>query len=204
MNLKESYRYANFLDSLLTKAYGYLHNKGFVTTTTQEHMRSKANPDASDETLVIPKPYDVEFTPNNIVDFVVSVLAEKEQLMDAISEAKAGADINIDTAIAMNKKKQHFVDVLTVMANYKPSERTTQSSGRMFNNERNQVVYYYDVVEKMTIDFNRNDIRGLIKKYLKETDEISAKLDSVEINTEVLFTPKFDMNDEFEDLVLAI
>ena len=43
MNLKESYRYANYLDSLLNTAYTYLRNKGFVTTTTENHLRSKAN-----------------------------------------------------------------------------------------------------------------------------------------------------------------
>ena len=43
MNLKESYRYANYLDSLLSTAYRYLQNKGFVTTTKQNHLRSKAN-----------------------------------------------------------------------------------------------------------------------------------------------------------------
>ena len=32
MNLKESYRYANYLDGLLSTAYTYLRNKGFVTT----------------------------------------------------------------------------------------------------------------------------------------------------------------------------
>ncbi len=45
MNLKESYRYANYLDSLLNSAYMYLGNKGFVTTTKQNHLRSKANRD---------------------------------------------------------------------------------------------------------------------------------------------------------------
>ena len=37
MNLKESYRYANYLDDLLNKASSYLRNDKFVTTTKQEH-----------------------------------------------------------------------------------------------------------------------------------------------------------------------
>lgn len=203
MNLKESYRYANFLNNLLAKAYEYLNNKSFVTTTVQEHMRSKVNPDASNEILTVVKPYDVEFTPNDIIDFVVKVLNEKEKLAEAISVAKASTEINIDNAIALNKKKQEFVNILNKMANYKSAERIAQSVGRKFNVEGNQTTYYYDVVEKTTVDFNRNDVRGLIKKYLKETDEVSAKLDAIEINTQVLFIPKWDVNDEFEDLVLT-
>ena len=86
MNLKESYRYANYLDSLLRRAYTYLGNTGFVTTTVEEHLRSKSNPDVDDETIEVQKPYDVEFTPNQVIDFVVKVLDEKEKLSDAIAE----------------------------------------------------------------------------------------------------------------------
>ena len=53
MNLKESYRYANYLDRLLMTADTYLRNKGFVTTTEQNHLRSKANPDAQDEKIAV-------------------------------------------------------------------------------------------------------------------------------------------------------
>ena len=51
MNLKESYRYANYLDGLLSTAYTYLRNKGFVTTTVEEHLRKQSNPDVENEEL---------------------------------------------------------------------------------------------------------------------------------------------------------
>ena len=98
MNLKESYRYANYLDALLNTAYRYLQNKGFVTTTKQNHLRSKANSEATDEVIELQKPYDVDFTPNTVIDFVVKVITEKELLADAIVKAKAGTEINIDNA----------------------------------------------------------------------------------------------------------
>ena len=59
----------------------------------------------------------------------------------------------------------------------------------------------YDVNRKTSIDFDRTDVRNLIKKYLKETDEISAKLDLIEITTQVDFIPKWDINEKFEELV---
>lgn len=203
MNLKESYRYANYLDRLLETSYSYLRNKGFVTTTTQTHFRSKANNEAEDETIEVPKPYDVEFTPMNVVDFAVQVLTEKEKLANAIAIAKVSTEINIDNAVALNKKKQGFANVLNTMANMKPSEKTVSGRGYKFNINGDQVPYSYDVNEATQIDFDRNDVRNLVKKYLKETDDISAKLDAIEINTMLDFTPTYDINDTFEDLIVG-
>ena len=202
MNLKESYRYANHLDTLLNTAYRYLQNKGFITTTKQNHLRSKANSEAIDEIVEVQKPYDVDFTPNDVIDFVVGVITEKELLADAIAKAKTGTEINIDNAVAMNKKKQAFVSVLNGIVNIKPSEKTTQGTDYKFNQQDgNQIRYYYNIEETTTINFDRNDVKSLIKKYSKECDDISAKLDAIEINTIVEHTQKYDINDTFEDLV---
>lgn len=133
MNLKESYRYANYLDDLLNKASSYLRNDKFVTTTKQEHLRSKVNSEATDEIIDVQKPYDVEFTPNDVINFAVKVLAEKEKLADAIAVAKANAEINIDTAIALNKKKQYFANTLEALSNIKPRQRITSGKAYRFN-----------------------------------------------------------------------
>ena len=201
MNLKESYRYANYLDELLSTAYTYLRNKGFVTTTVEEHLRKQSNPDVGNETIEVQKPFDVEFTPNDVIDFVVKVITEKEKLSAAIAKAKNTTDVNIDNAIAMNKKKQGFVSVLNGIADIKPSETITTGNDYKFNNEGNQVKYFYNIKKITTIDYNRTDVKKLIKKYLKETDEISAKLDLIEITTQVDFVPAWDVNEKFEELV---
>lgn len=203
MNLKESYRYANYLDRLLITADTYLRNKGFVTTTEQNHLRSKANPDAQDEKIEVQKPYDVDFTPNDIINFVVKVINEKENLFSAIADAKATTEINIDNAIAMNRKKQSFVNTLKTLSDLKTNEKVVSGSDYKFNQEGNQVKYFYNITEVTKIDYNRLDVKKLIKKYLKETDEISEKLDEIEITTQVNFTPLFDVNDSFEDLVVG-
>lgn len=203
MNLKESYRYANYLDRLLITADTYLRNKGFVTTTEQNHLRSKANPDAQDEKIEVQKPYDVDFTPNNIIDFVVKVINEKENLFSAIADAKATTEINIDNAIAMNKKKQSFVNTLNTIVSIKPSETQSMGKDYKFDINNEQKPYSYQIISKTSIDFDRTSVKGLIKKYNKECDEISSKLDEIEITTQVDFTPLFDVNDSFEDLVVG-
>lgn len=201
MNLKESYRYANYLDGLLSTAYTYLRNKGFVTTTVEEHLRKQSNPDVENEIIEVQKPFDVEFSPNDVIDFVVKVIEEKEKLSESIAKAKSTTDVNIDNAIAMNKKKQGFVSVLNGIADIKPSETKTTAKGYKFDINCEQKPYVYDVKRKTSIDFDRTDVRNLIKKYLKETDEISAKLDLIEIITQVDFIPKWNINEKFEELV---
>ena len=103
----------------------------------------------------------------------------------------------------MNKKKQGFVSVLNGLANMKANEKTTTGRAYKFNVAGDQVPYSYEVTETTSIDFDRNDVRNLVKKYLKETDEISAKLDAIEINTVVDHSPLFDINDVFEELIKA-
>ena len=202
MNLKESYRYANYLDGLLSTAYAYLRNKGFVTTTVEEHLRSKSNPDVEDETIEVQKPFDVEFSPNAVIDFVVKVIEEKEKLSECIAKAKDTTEINIDNAISMNKRKQGFVSVLNGIADIKPTEKVVNGTGYKFNQEGNQVKYFYNVKQITSIDFDRKNIRNLIKKYAKETDDISTKLDLIEVTTNVEYDPLFNINDNFEECIL--
>ena len=202
MNLKESYRYANYLDGLLSTAYTYLRNKGFVTTTVEEHLRKQSNPDVENETIEVQKPFDVEFLPNDVIDFVVKVIEEKEKLSESIAKAKSTTEINIDNAISMNKKKQGFVSVLNGIADIKPSEKVVNGTGYKFNQEGNQVKYFYNVKQITSIDFDRKNIRNLIKKYAKETDDISTKLDLIEVTTNVEYDPLFNINDNFEECIL--
>jgi translation initiation factor 1 (eIF-1/SUI1) len=203
MNLKEAYTYSNCLDTLLSAAYTYLRSTGFVTTKTEAHLRSKANPDAQDETIEVQKPFDVDFTPNDVIDFTVKVLDEKESLVNAIAEAKVTTEIDIDNAIHMNKKRQEFVYVLNTLASIKASETQSKAKDYKFDVNGEQKPYFYDVTTVTSIDFDRNDVKALSKKLASECDQVSAKLDAIEINTVVDFTPKFDVHETFEDLIVA-
>ena len=200
MNLKESYRYSKFLDTLLEEAYEFLHDKSFITTTTEKHLRSKTYSEAQDETLVVKKP-DVDFDTNRLINFVVEVLDERDRLLEAIALAKLKTEFNIDNAISMNKKKQSVARLFTKMAGIKSNESVSRGTGYRFNNEMNQVPYYYDIERVTEIDYNRNDVRNLAKKYFTQADEISSKIDAIEINTEVPFTCKWDVNDSFDNIV---
>lgn len=104
--------------------------------------------------------------------------------------------------LAMNKLKQKFVEVLSNMNSHKSCEKTITGKGYKFNINNEQVSYVYDIVEKTTIDFDRNTVKALIKKYSKEADNVSTNLDRIVLTTFVDFDPKYDVNDTLEELLV--
>lgn len=202
MILKEAFRYQNYLTSLFTQATGYLSREDFITTTTQKHNRTKVNPDAQDEDIVVPKTFTVDYKPNDLIDFVVKLIDEKQKLSNAIAEAKKSLDIDVDAAMSMNKTKQDFISVLRKMVAIKPSESDKEGTSYKFNNDGDQVSYRYPVKEVKTIDYDRNAVKGLISKYKKETDEISTERDRIDIMTEVDYTPVWEVDTPLEDILV--
>lgn len=202
MTLKEAFTYQNFLNEIIMKGETYLGNSGFITTTKEMHKKNAANPEVDDEEIIAKKPFDVDFDVTDVIDLVVVAIKEKESLSKAISTAKKGLDFDIDAAVSLNGKKQGFINILKTMNHQKSSESTVQGSGYRINSiDGNQTRYFYDIDRVTTIDFNRNDVKGLIKKYAKDCDDMSAKIELTMITANVDFNPRWDMNDTFEDII---
>lgn len=201
MILKEAFRYQNYLTSLFVQATSYLSREDFITTTTQNHNRSMVNPDAQDEKISVPKVFNVGYKPNDLIDFVVKLIDEKQKLSNAITEAKKSLDMDIDAAMSMNKTKQDFISVLRRMASIKSTESEKEGTSYKFNNDGDQVSYRYPVKEVKTIDYNRNTVKGLISKYKKETDKISTERDRIDIMTEVNYDPIWEVDTPLEDIL---
>ena len=199
MNLKEAFRYQNKLDTFFQSITNYLNYSTNVMVTKQEHLRSKANPDATDETVDMTKDRKISYPVNKLIEFAVHIISEKSKLSEEIENTKKICGLNIDSAILLNKRKQELSKVFSNMANIKAVERITQGRANKFNVEGNQVSYTYDINEVSTIDFDRNKVKVLSKKYANEADEISTQIDKIMIDCEVNFTPTYDMNDTFED-----
>ena len=202
MVLKEAFRMQNYLESLISDGVRFLVQTDNVTIKKQEHMRKKVNTDADDEVIELPKSVEFEnkaITPNVIIDFVMDVLAEKEKLTSAIAVAKAYAEIDIDSAIALNKSRQHIASILNVMSSIKSNERQIVGRDYKFNVDGVQVPYQYNINEVTTIDFDRNKVKALVKKLNRESDEVSAKLDTLNVTVHVEYMPKYEVGDSFED-----
>ena len=202
MILKEAFRYQNYLTSLFVQATGYLSREDFITTTIQKHNLTKVNPDAQDEDIVVPKVFTVDYKPNDLIDFVVKLIDEKQKLSNAITDTKKSLDMDIDAAMSMNKTKQDFISVLRRMASIKSSESDKEGTSYKFNNDGDQVLYRYPVKEVKTIDYDRNAVKGLISKYKKETDQISTTRDRIDIMTDVDYTPLWEVDTPLEDILV--
>ena len=117
-----------------------------------------------------------------------------------IAPAIVGLILGI-VAISMNKIKQAYIDHLTLLASMK--SQTIQKNGEdyKFNEAGDQVRYFYPMEEIVSINYDRNVVKGIIKKLKKETDEVSLKLDQIQLNTKVDFEPKYSLDDSLEDVV---
>lgn len=202
MILKDAYRYQKCLSTMIGQAETLLLNNSFVTSTTQKHNRKKANSEAEDEIIEVDKPI-TDFTAMNVINFIADAIKEKQKISDAIVTAKRNTDIDIDSSISLNKIKQEYIGYLRRLAAMDSSERKTYGTDYKFDVDGKQTSYRYEVIETTTIDFDRNDVRGLAKKLQKECDNISSKLDLIELTTDVEFTPKWDVNDTLEEIITS-
>lgn len=200
MNLKDAFRYQKQLGRFYEQMVYFLAGSSNVTKTVITHQRSKVLTDKNDESIDMSKDRKyANFTISKLIDFAIGILNEKQNLSKAIDDAKRSTDFCLDSQIAMNILRQQLAGTLTNLGSISPTER--QSTGRdyVFNQEGNQVSYTYPTLEVTTIDFDRNEVKGLSKKLLKESDEVSSTVDRIMLDLMVEFTPRFDFQDTLED-----
>lgn len=199
MNLRESFQYMNFLDGKLEEIEWKLRDTKNVVTIKETHMKSASNPNFQDEDKTIEP--DIEFEAVQLIDFMDVIMKEKTELSKAIHEAKNKAEVNLDHAISLNKAKQKQAIILQRLIDLKTKEEERRETAYMINNEGNQVPFYYPVKRVATINYDRNKVKKRYKAIKKECDEMSTLIDKIQINTEVVFDPKWDVSDTLEDML---
>ena len=199
MNLKESFRYQNFLDSLMREASASIQVSEHCLKVTRKHLRNNVNPEATDYDEVVED--EAYFANDHVIAFMLWLVNEREKLCNAITIAKASVGFDLDAAVETNKFRQSVSGAIKNMLRYAPSKRIAQGRDYRFNNEGNQMPYVYDVeiVSEEAYD------RALAKKYMRsivsEADKTSAKIDAAMINTTVDYEPSFDVNESFSDVM---
>ena len=199
MNLRESFQYMNFLDGKLEEIEWKLRDTKNVVTIKETHMKSASNPNFQDEDKTIEP--DIEFEAVQLIDFMDVIMKEKTELSMAIHEAKNKAEVNLDHAISLNKAKQKQAIILKRLIDLKTKEEERRETAYMINNEGNQVPFYYPVKRVATINYDRNKVKARYKAIKKECDEMSTLIDKIQINTEVVYDPKWDVSDTLEDML---
>lgn len=200
MNLKEAFHYQNFLNSLMDVAEMNVAKMGGALRVTKKHLRNKANPDANDTEEVIDP---ADYVPTEAyVKFMQQIIEAKAALTEAISNAKSSLDFDIDAAVEANKLRQsaHRALKRTMNAN-KSYEKTEHGSDYKFNADGNQVSYFYDVEVSAIEMFDKKWLRDITRGLISEADSVSAKIDMAMVNTIIDYTPVFNVNDSFDDII---
>lgn len=202
MNLKESFRYQNFLDRMMSDAESSILIPGHCLTVTQKHLKSKANPDATDITEVV-EPAEKFYKNDDVIRFMQWLVEEKSKLTNAIGKAKASLDFDIDAAVETNKFRQSVNRAIKAMLRFTSKKTTQQGRDYKFNLEGNQVMYYYDIESESVEAYDRESAKALMRSMISEADTTSSQIDSALINTVVDYSPRFDVNESFEDVMQA-
>lgn len=201
MNLKESFRYQNFLEVLMRSAYGSLTDRSHCLKVTKTHLRNKANPDADD---IIETVDAGAFFPNDdVMSFMGLLILERQKLTDAIGRAKSSLSFDLDAAIETNKFRQQVN--LAIKEALRHTPRKVIESGRdfKFNVEGNQTAYYYDIETVSEEAYDKVKAKDMMRTIIADADKTSSAIDAALINTTVEYTPLFDVNDSFEDVMEA-
>ena len=203
MNLKEAFRFQNKLRSMMDEAQSILGSTANITKVQNTYLRKKVMTEAENETTIDAPATEYSEQITLVAEFLLHLLSEREKLSVAIFQAKAGLNLpaGLDGEVSLNSKRQEVAGLFRRMAGLRSSEVLIPNGGTgyRFNNEGNQVSYRCDVKRVTTINFDRNKIRKMCGDLSKKSDEVSAALDSVLVNTQVEYTVPFDVNDTFAE-----
>lgn len=199
MNLKESFRYQNFLESMMGFAGESITNREHSLTVTKKHLRSKANSDAEDMEEAVN--FGEFYKNDDVISFMFFLVKEKEKLTTAIGLAKATIGFDLDAAVETNKFRQTLMGRAKMMLRYVSAKKMERGTDYKFNAEGNQNQYFYDIEVEYTEAFNREEAKRLVKEIATEADKTSAAIDSAMINTQVDYTAPFNVNDSFDDVM---
>lgn len=176
-----------------------------MTETKAVHLRSKAVDGEEDNVVIETPPSEYAGNINELADFLLYLMEEREKLSDAIQKAKRSIAFDLDSEVGLNKARQSIASTFRHMASLRNSE-TLESGGGIgyrFNAEGNQVSYKCDVRRATTINFNRDAIRKYAGKVGQRADEVSNLIDLAMVSTDVDYAPPFHVNDTFAEIFEA-
>lgn len=199
MNLKEAFTYQNYYDRLLGMVDTYLTNTNSTYQRTFTHLRHAVNSEAEDvvkvETQTEKLPYDVA----TFIAFALDVLEEKEKMYVAIRKAKESAELDLDAAIGMNKTRKILQNVLMELYQKREYDMVTTGRDYKFNVNGEQVPYTYEINEKLTVEYDKKDVKKIMKSLDAKCNEISRQVDRLNVNLAVDITPKYTLDMDLED-----
>lgn len=201
MNLKEAFRYQNFLDGALNTVMSYLYDKNNLVEVKQMHHRHDVYAEAQDVEVDVTKKKAFDHPVDNIVEFLVFLTACKEKLTMAISAAKRNGEFDMDAEVSVNALRQRVANTFKHVATVKAEARDAIGQSYRFNVEGNQVAYSYKMEEVTTPVFNKEFVKLLHRTISATADSVSTRADKFIVQTEVDFDPPFSLSYSVEDML---
>ena len=197
MILKDSFRMQNYLTDLMQQMIVFLSKTDHVMKTRKIHQYSKGMPEKEDVSMIV---RESEMRSGNMMELLLDVLEEKEKLALAINRAKASAPEDIDVSLASNKARQEVIRRFRALAQLKSSESEEMERDYYITPTGVQDAYLYPLKTIRTIDFDRNRVKGIIKRLQKESDAVSSRIDLLNLTLEVDHEPKYELGESLEDI----
>lgn len=118
-----------------------------VTKVETTYFRKKVMQEAEDETVVEVPETEYADHITEMVGFMMYLLEQREKLSKAIRKAKSDLDIDMDSEVSLNIKRQELSRLISRMCDIRGSEVVIPNGGTgyRFNAEGNQVSYRCDV-----------------------------------------------------------
>lgn len=213
LTLKEAGRYSNTLKKHIEEITMLPHFglESKMSTTTEFHKRKASYKDAEDESIIVEHDDKIDVSIKDLDKVLFSLLDEKVQLAEAISEGKKKMSLkvegeegtrNLDSAIEYAKTlrmvSQSYFDAFIRRRDLKK-----KSQGRAYgvNVEGNQMPYYYDIETTTTLNYNREDYIEKDKQIKLKADRISEAIERASTEPSIDFVPRFNYFDSLEDVI---
>lgn len=200
MNIKNAFRYQNYLSELQSEAQNALFR--VRVTQTELHQKSLANPDAPDE-VIVAENTDIAagITAPKCIALILDIFEEKAALDKAISNTKRACDFDLDAELNINKNRRALVSHLSCFTTGNDMEQMSRAQDYKFNAEGNQTPYSYPVKISTKLNYDKNQLASMVKQLSAAADEMSDNVDVFLLETTFPFTPKFNIHEKFEDIV---
>lgn len=212
MTIKESGRYANFLDRTidhLIQISNYELNSK-IHSVKEIHKKSASYKEAEDEIIEVEYEDILDIDIIELTNLLEKVIEEKALLADKIADAKKEISIelegrnsmNLDSSVEYAKLLRRFSsNYLNNLANNKDKKTKEKRTGYAFNVEGNQTSYYYETEVLTTVLYDREQLIKKDKETRKNADKISEKIEQAMNKNIVEFEPKYNYLDSIEDIV---
>lgn len=200
MNLKEAFRYQNYLKELMGLANAYVMCRSNSIETTRTHKKSEANPDAVDAVEV--EEIETSFSIENVVDFMGWIVEQRGILTKAINKAKAALlPFDIDSATEQNKMRYEMCSSLRKILSYNPKNFTESGRDYRFNAEGTQMPYCYTIEVSELERFDRDSIKKLLRTISDDADATSSIIDTSMTTAMVEYEPVISVRESFDEAI---